>query len=97
MVLQELGSHGWAFWCPGCEEYHRFTDDWDMRDDNDLITVRPSIRTICEGYWNGKEYKALRCHLFITNSRIEYCNDCSHKYAGMTIDMVSLNSLNRVK
>lgn len=96
MVLQKLGDKGYVFWCPACKEYHRITDSWYIRYDHEFITVRPSIRVKCDGYWSGREFKSLNCHLFITNSRLEYLSDCTHEMAGMTVDMVDIDSLRSI-
>lgn len=39
------------------------------------------------GGWSGI------CHLFVTNGKIIYCGDSTHKYAGQTIDMIDLDKL----
>ena len=30
------------------------------------------------------------CHLFVTNGRIEYCGDSTHKLSGKTVDMIDI-------
>ena len=91
-LLQNLVEEVVAFWCPGCECYHRVTHNWSIVTDP-MITIRPSVLTTCDGYYDGTNYKDLRCHLFITNSRIEYLSDCKHKLAGQTVDMIDTEIL----
>lgn len=37
------------------------------------------------GNWSG------RCHLFVTNGKIQYCGDCTHQLSGQTIDLPDIN------
>ena len=90
--LKNLGDCGVAFWCPGCKCYHRVTAKWNITLEPD-ITIRPSVLTTCDGYFDGDSYRNLRCHLFITNSRIEFLTDCDHSLAGQTVDMTDIESL----
>lgn len=36
----------------------------------------------------GCTFKCLRCHLYVTDGRIQFLNDCSHALAGQTVDML---------
>jgi len=94
VLLRNLGSGMFAFWCPGCECYHSIRDTWSIVEDEAGLTIRPSVLTTCENYFTGVDYKNLRCHLFITNSKIEYLNDCDHKLSGITVEMVDTETLN---
>lgn len=33
------------------------------------------------------------CHSFVTDGKIQYLSDCTHKYAGQTIDLVDIETL----
>jgi hypothetical protein len=86
-------KHGWCneyvFWCPGCEEPHSFRTDqnpivhpnWTFNGNIKLPTFSPSLLY---------PKKPVRCHLNVTDGNIKYHNDCQHKLAGATIDMVSM-------
>lgn len=37
-------------------------------------------------------FKCGLCHLFVRAGKIEYLSDCTHEYAGKTIDMVDIPS-----
>lgn len=79
-----------GFYCPGCEQYHVFFinksrghPSWNFNGDYENPTFTPSLL-------NTKPWKddIYRCHLFVTNGKIQYLNDCSHKLAGQTIEMM---------
>ena len=71
---------------------------WTWNGDRDRPTVQPSIRV--EGVESvtdaqleriraGEPFEPvpLRCHLFLTDGRIQYLGDCTHARAGQTIDL----------
>ena len=79
----------YMFYCPGCEQYHVYTTKnsnlcWKFNGDMEKPTFTPSLLT-----WKDAkdDISASRCHLVITDGKIAYCRDCTHKYAGQTIDM----------
>jgi hypothetical protein len=91
----------YAFYCPGCKCHHWFkttgnSPRWTFNGNMDQPTVRPSI-LVNHGVYpdgdlktvNGKVagYKKIRCHLFITDGKIQYLSDCTHELAGQTIEM----------
>jgi hypothetical protein len=36
------------------------------------------------------EPKAIRCHTWITDGQVIFLSDCSHEYAGRTVDLLEL-------
>ncbi|MDO7235351.1 hypothetical protein Q5M68_18790 [Acinetobacter baumannii] len=36
-------------------------------------------------------YPASRCHLFLTEGKIQFLTDCHHELAGLTVDMVPID------
>lgn len=75
------GNKTYLFYCPGCDEYHGFkTPPWTWNGDVDKPTVRASLLT-------KAKHRGLVCHLFITDGKIRYLNDCTHDLAGKTVDM----------
>nr|WP_279289801.1 DUF6527 family protein [Sulfitobacter pontiacus] len=96
-----------AFLCPGCRQMHHVTVDgsrgWTFNGDGDRPTFSPSLlvkgtvpitddehATIMAG---GKiEAKRLVCHSFVTDGRIRFLTDSSHKLAGQTVDLPDLSA-----
>jgi hypothetical protein len=71
----------YVFWCPGCEQTHSYDvredgkqPTWEFNGDMEKPSFTPSLA-----------YP--RCHLFVKNGVIEYCNDCYHHYAGLDVPM----------
>jgi hypothetical protein len=73
----EIG--GYIFYCPGCKEDHLFTiDRWTFNGDLERPTFTPSLLY---------PSKAIRCHLYVTDGKIQYLTDCGHELAGQTVDV----------
>jgi hypothetical protein len=71
--------HSWMFYCPGCKENHAYLNGrWQFNGDIERPTFRPSLLYA---------EKPIRCHLHVTDGRIEYCSDCDHELAGKVIDV----------
>jgi len=73
------------FYCPGCEEVHSFNSTWTVTNKDACPTVRPSILVNKDRQNPGENI----CHSFITEGRIQFLTDCTHKLAGQTVDMVA--------
>jgi hypothetical protein len=80
-----LNDNSLAFFCKGCNEYHRVpvtgSNAWRFSGDFDSPTLAPSILVTKPGD------PAYKCHSFVTDGRIQYLSDCSHVLAGKTIDL----------
>lgn len=82
-----LGHCGYWFWCPGCEQAHRYAvgtgegPRWTFNGDMDKPTFTPSLGL-------NMSRPESRCHLFVTDGRIQFLPDSYHKLAGQTVDMV---------
>lgn len=79
-----------TFYCPGCEHHHGFKTTgkeprWTFNGNMEKPTVQPSIRCRVPG---DEEFPEEVCHFYITDGKIQYLTDCTHKLAGQTIDMV---------
>jgi hypothetical protein len=77
----------YVFYCPGCKEDHPYRVKpyselpvWTFNGDLESPTFTPSL--LC----NGSD-PASRCHLFVTDGKIQYCSDCHHELAGQTVEM----------
>ena len=86
---QDTGTVAVWFWCPGCEDCHQFQvggnadgPKWVWNGSLDLPTFSPSLLV---RYGEGPGDK--RCHSFVREGRIEFLGDCSHKFAGQTVDI----------
>ena len=72
------------FMCPGCGFVHSFGEKWKFNKDYEKPTVSPSI-LVTRG---GGNY---RCHSFITDGRIRFLSDCSHRLAGQIVSLPDCN------
>lgn len=76
-------SPEYAFFCPGCEYEHMFKTTgnepkWEFNDDLEKPTVSPSIRV----RWDREV-----CHFHLRRGWIQFLSDCTHKFAGETIQL----------
>lgn len=84
-----LEEMNYTFYCPACKSYHGFKTTgneprWTFNGDMNKPTVRPSLLMT----WTyGEDNKPFRCHLFVTDGKIQYLSDCLHEFAGKTVDM----------
>jgi hypothetical protein len=82
---QHEGVSYYIFWCPGCGCGHSYQIgghiSWEFNGNVEEPTFKPSLLNYNE---------ISRCHLFIIDGKISYCEDCSHELAGATIDMVPI-------
>ena len=83
---------GYMFWCVGCGSHHlipvksekRPDVVWEFNNDMEKPSFKPSLLNRFETLRKGSLHI---CHLFITDGKIQYCGDCTHKYAHLTVDM----------
>lgn len=78
----------YMFYCPGCEEHHLVWTDkdntpcWNFNGDVENPTVSPSILV------RAPYPDRIRiCHSFIRNGKIQFLNDCTHKFKGQTVEI----------
>ena len=55
------------------------TGNWTWNGDTEKPTLRPSVVT-----WNDQE----RCHTWITDGQAIFLSDCTHEFAGKTLDLL---------
>ncbi|XJZ25961.1 DUF6527 family protein [Bacillota bacterium Lsc_1132] len=79
-IYNQNGSIGlYAFYCPGCKENHAYTKDrWEYNGNDEKPTFTPSLLY---------PKKKIRCHLFLTEGKIQYLSDCDHELAGQTVEV----------
>lgn len=75
---------------------------WTWNGSVDAPTLSPSI--LCSGYLSITDdehdaymagaplppQKAYVCHSFVRDGRIEFLNDCTHPFAGQTLDLLEV-------
>lgn len=86
----ESTSGTYTHWCPGCKSRHMINTTvpnsnnaiWFYNGDHDSPTFRPSvnIRTTSDAGIHV-------CHYIITDGKIAYCADTTHKFAEQTLDV----------
>jgi len=79
---------GWYFFCPGCNSHHSIGTTWTFNGNQEMPTITPSLLTRYTKTGEKTPYKV--CHLFVTDGKIKYLGDSTHKLSGQTIDMVEL-------
>lgn len=75
----------YRFSCPGCKHDHVYTVRtdgkevcWSFNGDLDHPTFSPSLLNTTE---------TTRCHLFLTDGKLQFLGDCTHHLAGQTVDL----------
>jgi hypothetical protein len=83
------------FNCPGCEHPHVviLTGHRWFNDDTERPTLTPSI-VVRARATDQSDPDAVACestcHSFVTDGRIQFLGDCTHKLAGQTVDLPEL-------
>lgn len=86
----------YSFYCPGCGHEHVYytagQTRWQFNGDVNKPTFTPSLLNRwgkeADPNWQEPEGEPFsnswsgRCHLFVTNGVINYCNDCTHPLSG---------------
>lgn len=76
---------------------------WELTGTEESPTIRPSVLVRSGHYagqsqedcWCSYEerfgekspFKCMQCHSFITDGKIEYLGDCTHRFAGQIVKM----------
>jgi hypothetical protein len=87
-------------WCPGCKEAHGFRTKaptcegpkqlplWKFDGNIQSPSFTPSLlylRHLADYAGCGP-----RCHIVVTDGKVNFCADCEHEYAGKTIDLLPI-------
>lgn len=82
------------FWCAGCETHHAVkVPGWTFNGDTERPTFAPSVLVTYNGpdagqdRGDGKTAPPARCHSFVTDGRIQYLTDSTHRLSGQTVDL----------
>jgi hypothetical protein len=79
-------------WCPGCDEHHPVRVDpggWTWNGNEESPTISPSI-LVSGVRGNDTETKTL-CHSFVTDGKVQFLSDSTHKLSGQTVDLPEMN------
>ena len=89
---------GHCIYCPGCEQHHLLDSRWTFNGNFEQPTFTPSLLSKYrhpKGYtnnnpapldWQG-EYIEEVCHSFITDGKIQFLGDCTHKLKNQTVEL----------
>jgi hypothetical protein len=99
MKIMQTDDGMLIFYCEGCEQCHGVNNRWTFNEDFIHPTFSPSILvrgTIpvtdneSERIMNGEkiEPKKFVCHSFVENGKIRFLDDCTHKLAGQTVELL---------
>jgi Family of unknown function (DUF6527) len=58
------------------------TGNWSWNGDVDKPTLKPSLVQ-----WHTVNGKEERCHVWITDGRVQFLSDCTHELRGQTVDL----------
>lgn len=79
---------GYIIQCPGCDTYHLMDTRWTFNGNQDFPTFTPSAKvSIEEMVAEGKIAKNSVCHFFITDGKIKFLSDCTHKLKNQIVDL----------
>lgn len=62
------------------------TPNWTWNGDVDEPTLKPSI--LSRG---GNVDGEIRCHSFVNDGKVQFLSDCSHEFAGQTVDLLDVD------
>ena len=92
MKLEKLeyknGNVAYRFFCPGCKMDHTYyvkgrdVPNWKFNGNMQNPTFVPSLRV--------RHGKGQLCHLFMTDGKLNFLNDCTHELKGKTVDIPDL-------
>lgn len=89
--LRSVGGGGLMFLCPGCDGAHvvRVGEGtgprWGYNGEAERPTFTPSVFVNPPGKFHNPQ--AFICHSFITDGRIQFLGDSTHRLAGKTTDL----------
>lgn len=81
----------YLMYCPGCRNCHGVWTEipnerngavWSFDGNMEKPTFNPSV--LINDVREGKPYV---CHSFVREGKIQFLSDCTHQYAGQTLDL----------
>jgi hypothetical protein len=90
-TVNQRGEQWVAFHCPGCERGHSIpvtgVRAWKWNGSLEKPTITPSILVNV----GGTNPTQPICHSVVTDGKIVFLSDCTHKLAGQTIEIPDWN------
>lgn len=84
--LKDFGNGYFLFWCQGCKEPHSYQVPlWTWNGSMEAPTFTPSLLIFP---YERSVPPRKRCHLFVTDGKIQFCGDSQHVLAGKMVDML---------
>lgn len=83
--IRMLDNGGQIFYCPACRTEHAVNQGgpkWTFNGDMMRPTFQPSIK-VTSSYQGAQSV----CHFFVRDGSIEYCSDCTHSFANLTVPL----------
>ena len=82
-IVDGTDNEKYGFFCPACGFGHWFKikgdgPKWTWNEDRDKPTISPSILAWSDDF---------RCHSFVKNGKIKFCNDCTHDKKGQEMGL----------
>lgn len=78
------------FHCPGCDMLHPYRVSgeatgpvWQWNGNAEAPTLTPSLLV-------DRDKPERRCHLFLTDGKIQFLGDCHHDMKNTTVEMVDI-------
>lgn len=93
------GQREYHFHCPGCNCMHGYYTHWSkdraaasrtgapvwsFNNNLEKPTFTPSLLYRWHNEYSGKDHV---CHLYVTDGKIKFLDDCTHCLAGQIVDM----------
>jgi hypothetical protein len=96
-ITDQTGYHvEYAFWCPGCKINHSYVVQrkdpkdvgpvWQWNGSLEKPTFSPSLLV-----WGSRPEQ--RCHLFVTDGKIQFLGDCAHDLKNQTVPLLDYDTL----
>lgn len=65
---------------------------WTWNGSTEAPTVRPSVLTRGGGrVWRQGKHVEQVCHSWITDGKVQFLDDCTHEFAGQTLDLLEVD------
>lgn len=70
------------------------TGNWSWNGDIEMPTLKPSILTRADftvpSDCGGERRAEKVCHSFVNDGKIQFLSDCTHEFAGQTLDLLEV-------
>lgn len=94
MNLARLVKSRLQFECPACSTIHEVVVEpegkispWGWNQSLTAPTLTPSIRVTYKEWISEQTFRERICHSFVTEGRIHYCMDSTHRMRGQIVGL----------